>query len=146
MVDFGAAVAAQQLSAVEAHGTEVLVLHWGWGPLLGSRGSRQEPVFFRRGTLQLRGPRPGQRLHSDLSSPQIWGLADLGEKMRLSWREGGGVPGSSSQPSPGNVGTACSVCEGLTGPGSRGQQGTESGDRNRAKATTLPAAARKERP
>lgn len=101
---FGAAIAAQQLSPIEAHSTEVLILYWYWGPLLGSRGSRNESLFFRRCTLPLWWLLPRQRSDSDLSSPQTWGLdgirhvalADLGEEVSLSsqhstnklWREG----------------------------------------------------------
>lgn len=92
VVHFGAAVTAQQLPPVEADSTEILILYGHWGPLLGSRGSRNEPVFFRRCTLHLWGLLPSQRCDNDLSSPQIWGLdgirqvvlADLGEEVSLS--------------------------------------------------------------
>ena len=92
VVHFGAAVTAQQLPAVEADSTEILILYGYWGPLLGSRGSRNEPVFFRRCTLHLWRLLPSQRRDSDLSSPQIWGLdgirqvvlADLREEVSLS--------------------------------------------------------------
>lgn len=92
VVHFGAAVTAQQLSPVEAHSTEILILYWYWGSLLGSRGSRNEPVFFRRCTLHFWWPLPSQRCDSDLSTPQVWGLdgirqvvlADLGEEVSLS--------------------------------------------------------------
>ena len=101
---FGAAIAAQQLSPIEAHSAEVLILYWYRGPLLGSRGPRNESLFFRRCTLPLWWLLPHQRSDSDLSSPQTWGLdgirhvvlADLGEEVSLSsqhstnklWREG----------------------------------------------------------
>lgn len=53
VVHFGATVTAQQLPPIETHSTEVLIFYWNWGPLLGSRGSRNESVFFRRYTLYL---------------------------------------------------------------------------------------------
>lgn len=129
VVHFGAAVTAQQLSPVEAHSTEVLILYRYWGPLLGSRGSRNESLFFRTCTLHLWWPLPSQRSDSDLSSPQTWGLdgirqvvlADLGEAVSLSSQSQQVVEGrrgstdklsapsysrTPSQPSPMNAGKA----------------------------------------
>lgn len=92
MIHFGAAVTAQQLSPVEAHGTEVLIFDWYRGSLLGYRGARKKLWFFRGGLLHLRGPL--QRSDSDLSSPQARGLdgiravvlADLEKKEELRGR------------------------------------------------------------
>lgn len=123
MEHFGAAITAQQLPPIEAHGAEVLVLYGYWGPLLGSRGPRNESLFLRRCALRLWGLLPSQRSDSDLSSPQTWGLdgirqvvlADLGEEgSRQSehstnklWRVGeDGLTRPPGQPSPGNAGTA----------------------------------------
>lgn len=92
VVYFGAAVAAQQLSTIETHSTEVLILYWDWGTLLGSRNSRNESVFIRICTFHLWRLLPSQGSDSDLSSPQTWGLdgirqavlANLGEEVSLS--------------------------------------------------------------
>lgn len=89
---FGAAIAAQQLPAIEAHSTEVLILYWDGGTFLGSRSSWNEFVFFRRCAFHLWWPLPSQRSDSDLSSPQTRGLdgirqvilADLREEVGLS--------------------------------------------------------------
>lgn len=122
MEHFGAAVTAQQLPSVEAHGAEVLVLHGYWGPLLGSRGPRNESLLLRRYTLPLWCLLPSQRSDSDLSSPQTWGLdgirhvvlADLGEEgsqrsehsTNKLWREGeDGLTRPPGQLSPRNAGT-----------------------------------------
>lgn len=122
MEHFGTAVTAQQLPSVEAHGAEVLVLHGDWGPLLGSRGPRNESLLLRRYTLPLWCLLPRQRSDSDLSSPQTWGLdgirhvvlADLGEEgsqqsehsTNKLWREGEDGPSRPpGQLSPRNAGT-----------------------------------------
>lgn len=47
VIHFGAAVTAQQLPTIDAHGTEVFILYGGWGTLLGSRSSGNESVFLR---------------------------------------------------------------------------------------------------
>lgn len=94
VIHFGAAVTAQQLPAIEAHGTEVLILDGGWGALLGSKSSGNESLLFRRCAVHLQWPLPSQRCDSDLSSPQPWALggirqavlADLGEEGSLSRR------------------------------------------------------------
>lgn len=92
VVHLGAAVTTQQLSSIEAHSTEVLILYWYWGPLLGYRSSRNKSVLFRRCPLHLWGSLPSQRCDSDLSSSKTWGLsgirqivlADLGEEASVS--------------------------------------------------------------
>lgn len=92
VIHFGAAVTAQQLPAIEAHSTEVLILDGGWGALLGSKSSGNKSLLFRRCAVHLQWPLPSQRCDSDLSSPQPWALggirqavlADLGEEGSLS--------------------------------------------------------------
>lgn len=123
MEHFGAAVTAQQLPPIEAHGAEVFILHGYWGPLLGSRGPRNESLFLRRCTLPIWWLLPSQRSDSDLSSPKTWGLdgirqvvlADLREEgswqsehsTNKLWREGkDGLTRPRSQLSPRNAGTA----------------------------------------
>lgn len=94
VIYFGAAVTAQQLPPIEAHSTEVFIFDWDWGSLLGSRGSRDESMFFRRCALHLWWPLPSQRSDSDLSAPQAYSLdgirqavlADLGAEGHLRGR------------------------------------------------------------